>query len=133
MWFGCLISHELPSIRFESFWIDGGKSEKFETKNVDSICRRLRDWYWSDIRRSIRNECESNSSEVVGGYFNKACDYASDLWCQSYRPSLVCSLQGDLLTRKSNFYGILTGRIPVFFEMINKIIWNYRHNIDLKD
>ncbi|GAV67262.1 Exostosin domain-containing protein [Cephalotus follicularis] len=83
-----------------------------------------------NIRRSIRNECESNSSSdivVINRGYSRVCEIVdcSNGICEHdpvrfMRPMLGASFcmqpPGDTPTRRSTFDGILAGCIPVFFE-----------------
>ncbi|KAM7256761.1 hypothetical protein ACFE04_012502 [Oxalis oulophora] len=84
-----------------------------------------------NIRRSIRDECEKNTSDIMSGLYDKGyskvCDIVdcSNGICQHdpvryMRPMLQASFclqpPGDTPTRRSTFDAILAGCIPVFFE-----------------
>lgn len=82
-----------------------------------------------NIRRSIRTECEDNSTFIsrLPSYYAKMCDMVdcSNGICEHdpiryMRPMLQASFclqpPGDTPTRRSTFDGILAGCIPVFFE-----------------
>ncbi|KAJ1395206.1 Exostosin-like [Sesbania bispinosa] len=79
-----------------------------------------------NIRRSIRSECDNNSTGNSSGY-DKLCEAVdcSNGVCEHdpirfMRPMLQASFclqpPGDTPTRRSTFDGILAGCIPVFFE-----------------
>lgn len=80
-----------------------------------------------NIRRSIRNECEDNSTEISGRHFSKVCEIVdcSNGICEHdpiryIKPMLQANFclqpPGDTPTRRSTFDGFLAGCIPVFFE-----------------
>lgn len=81
-----------------------------------------------NIRRSIREECESrNSSEIGNGRFEKICEIVdcSNGICEHdpiryTKPMLQASFclqpPGETPARRSTFDGIIAGCIPVFFE-----------------